>query len=430
MAGPDPASVDLGHAIGLPPRESIEWFGAKGFRISHDWREMWQDAHARAFTVSKMARFDLLASTRRRIDAMLRTGATMRDVEKDLEQIFRAGGWWGKQVAGDGAGGEEVVQLGSPWRIRTIVRTNVATAYNAGRYRRQRESAAARPYWEYLAVRDVASRPSHAALHGKIFRADDPVWDVIYPTNGFGCRCRVRALSERQVRARGLHVVENASAAPVEQRVGIDKRTGEVLTRPGTRIEWRDAEGRLQEFTPDPGWSYNPGKDGLPPPNPSNARAVAGQPTWTDYGRPDARELPAAPAPATLPEARSRDAAVEQLNTALGLTGKTNWRKVKTPVDDVMLRRTRTAHIAENRRHRRERYANRILPTLEAPDEVWMTWYDNGEFRKRYIKVWDDNRGSLTVVTEARDGSLLYNFIPTAAKINRVREGVMLYPGG
>lgn len=427
MANPDP-SVNLGHALSLPPREAIDYFAAKGFRISHDWREVWQDGHARSFTVSKMAKFDLLASTRQRIDAKLRSGTTQRELERELETLFRTAGWWGKQVVADDAGGAEVVQLGSPWRIRTIVRTNVATAYNAGRYRRQVETMDDRPYWEYLAIRDAASRPSHAALHGKVFRADDPVWKAIYPPNGFGCRCRTRALSERQVRRRGLEVIEGSRVVDLVQEVGVDRRTGEPITRPGTRIEWADAQGHRHEFQPDPGWSYNPGREALPPPSTSNARAVAGQPTWRDYGRPDIRELPGAVALEPLDPAVDAAAAVKQINEALGLTGKTNWRKVRTPVDDVVLRRSRTPHIVEKRDQRRERYANRILPTLEAPDEVWMTWYDNGEFRQRYIKAWDDNRGALTVVTEAKDGSLLYNFIPGAAKgLNRLREGVMLY---
>lgn len=429
MAGPD--GVDLGHALALPPREAIEYFGAKRFRISHDWREVWQDAQASAFTVSKMARFDLLASTRQRIDAKLRSGITRRELERDLEALLRAEGWWGRQIVSDAAGGAEVVQLGSPWRIRTIIRTNVATAYNAGRYRRQIEQADARPYWQYLAIRDASSRPSHAALHGKVFRADDPVWDSIYPPNGFGCRCRTRSLTERQIRRRGLEVIEDTRSVNVAQKVGVDKRTDEPIIRPGTRVEWTDAQGRAQEFQPDPGWSHNPGRHALPPPDPLNARAVAGQPAWKDYGRPDVRQIPAASAPPPLPRAESRAAALARVNEALGLTGRTNWRKVRTPVDDVVVRRGLTPHIVQkfDGGEDRSRYAARILPTLETPDEVWMTWYDSGEFRKRYVKVWDDDRGSMTVVTESKDGSLLYNFVPGAARsLNRQRTGVLLHP--
>ena len=428
MAGPDPASVDLGHALDLPPREAIDYFAAKGFRISHDWREVWQDAHARAFTVSKMAKFDLLASTRQRIDAKLRTGTTQREVTRELEALFRAEGWWGRQVVADGAGGAEVVQLGSPWRIRTIVRTNVATAYNAGRYRRQVEGIADRPYWQYLAIRDVSSRPSHAAMHGKVFRADDSVWDTIYPANGFGCRCRVRSLSERQMRRRGLRVIEDTTVSDVAQQVGVDKRTGEVMTRPGRRVAFVDGGERIT-FSPDPGWSYNPGRGALPPPNPSNARAVAGQPDWRSYDLLDMREVGGADAPEPLPRASDRDGAIALVNDALGFTGRTNWRKVQTPVGQVQLRRGLTPHIVAKLDEHRERYANRILPTLEAPDEVWMTWFDNGEYRLRYLKRWAERSGAVTVVTESKDGSLLYNFVPSRAKtLNRQREGVLLYP--
>ncbi|CAH8721330.1 hypothetical protein HTL2_006310 [Paenibacillus melissococcoides] len=43
-------------------------------------------------------------------------------------------------------------------------------------------------------------------MHGRVFRADDPIWNTWYPPNGFRCRCTVRTLSERQVRERGLKV--------------------------------------------------------------------------------------------------------------------------------------------------------------------------------------------------------------------------------
>ena len=430
MPDPDPASVDLGHALALPPREAIEYFGAKGFRSSHDWREVWQDAHARAFTVAKMARFDLLASTRQRIDAKLRSGATLRDVERDLEQMFRAEGWWGKQIVSDDAGAAEVVQLGSPWRIRTIVRTNVAAAYNAGRYRRQVALRDERPYWQYLAVRDAASRPSHAAMHGKVFRADDPVWDTIYPANGFGCRCRVRALTERQVRRRGLTVIGDARSADVLQEVGVDKRTGEPITRPGTRIEWTDSHGRPRKWQPDPGWSHNPGLGALVRDKPADRIwPVEGQPTWETLGLPSATAYPRkAPAPPLLREASSAADARAIVHAALGLSPDTPRRRVRTPVDEVLLSRRAVRYWAG--KQDRERYANRILPTLTEPDEVWMPYFDDGTFRARYVRFYDDARagGALSVVTESPDGQLLANSIPMSdTNIDVQRVGVLLF---
>ena len=291
--------------------------------------------------------------------------------------------------------------LGSPYRVRTIVRTNIQTAYSAGRYRRQREVMAARPYWQYSAVLDASTRPSHRELDDKVFRADDPIWQRIYPPNGFNCRCRVRALSEQQVRTRGLDVLAG--------------------------------DAGLGGFQPDEGWDYAPGAHGPLRDPGAGAKAVPGQPGWRDYGRPDARALPKAPAPAMLPEAASPEQARGMVEEALGLSDSTPRRSVRTPVEEVLLDRGKVAHITEKRRDRRERYANRILPTLTEPSEVWMTWYDNGEYRKRYLKLFEGagkaGKGGFAVVEETPGGGLLYTFIPKPrAGLNRQREGVLLYP--
>lgn len=65
-------------------------------------------------------------------------------------------------------------------------------------------SISAFPYLMYVAVMDGRTRPSHAALNGKIWRKDDPVWSVIFPPNGFNSRCRTRALTAGQIQREGL----------------------------------------------------------------------------------------------------------------------------------------------------------------------------------------------------------------------------------
>ena len=36
----------------------------------------------------------------------------------------------------------------------------------------------AAPYWQYDAVNDSKTRPSHLAMDGRVFMADDPIWDT------------------------------------------------------------------------------------------------------------------------------------------------------------------------------------------------------------------------------------------------------------
>lgn len=106
-----------------------------------------------------------------------------------------------------------------------------------------------------MAVGDSRTRPSHAALHGKVFRYDHPFWQSHYPPNGFNCRCRVRALSKRRLDELGLRVTEeDAQLHTHEVEAGVDKRSGEIVTTTVTTFD----DGKVK-MTPDVGWSYHPG---------------------------------------------------------------------------------------------------------------------------------------------------------------------------
>lgn len=249
---------DIGIAFGKPPEEALRYFEEKGFRTGHwNWWDTWQDANARAFVIARTARLDVQQSIRDRLRQTLADGMTEQAFIKQLTPELKRMGWWGRKVVVDSQGAAEVVQEGSPWRLKTIYRTNVHSAYGAARWKQQMDNAQSRPYWMYIAVMDAKTRASHAAMHGKVFRFDDPIWNTHYPPCAFNCRCRVRALTEDQVKARGL-VVESSEdrLTEVVQDVGVDKRTGEVVQRPAW--QYTAADGRT--MTPSPGWNYNPGK--------------------------------------------------------------------------------------------------------------------------------------------------------------------------
>lgn len=246
-----PKTVDLSIAINQDPADAVAYFRAKGFAISDDWQDVWTRAHARAFTVAKAAQMDVLTAIRNEVDAALSQGLTAKQFQANLKPQLEKLGWWGKKEV-DG----REVQLGSPYRLNTIYRQNLQTAYMAGRYRRMLSRTKTHPYWQYVAIDDGQTRPAHARLRGKVFRFDDPIWDIIYPPNGWGCRCRVRALTEAQVKAMGITVENGEGYIQRFDTETVVRGTGEVLTVPHARIDLPDGSS----MSPDLGWAYSPGE--------------------------------------------------------------------------------------------------------------------------------------------------------------------------
>lgn len=255
-----PLAIDLKAIFGLEPEKAVEYMKAKGYAITWSWQEMLDQAHDQAFTVAKAMRLDLLSDIRGALETALQDGQTLAQFTKALQPVLETQGWWGKQVIVDSSGGAEMVQLGSPRRLKTIYQTNLQSAYMAGRKAEMEETVETHPYWMYVAILDGKTRPSHRALHGKVFRHDDPIWSSIFPPNGFNCRCRVVALTEAAVKRRGLAVVSSKGLVTTRTvETGADKRTGEIRTAQVTSLRTTDSEGRVAVFSTDPGFNHAPG---------------------------------------------------------------------------------------------------------------------------------------------------------------------------
>ena len=454
-----PNQVDLGFAATREPRAVVEYFRAKGYNITWDWHEAWEVAHARAFTVAKAVRLDVLSGIRQELDKAIAKGTTRRQFVRGLEPRLRRLGWWGRQMVGQPGGPGHVVQLGSPHRLRTIFDTNVRTAYAAARYRQQSDNAASRPFWMYSARRDGRTRPSHAALDGRVFPHDDPFWTTHYPPNGWNCRCRVRPLTAKQVEQRGIRPSSSrGQLTQVQQRAGVDKQTGEIIERPGIAYRFRDAAGKEHVLLPDPGWSYNPGAGATFGPidgDPTRLDAIVGDggKTWRHFGLP-ARPA-SSPAPPRRRAAKSPDAALHQIEQALDRGGRrrsitradgkqdTVFGEVVTPegLDNVMLTGGFVRHLA--RGHGRDQFVEAVIPTLTDPAEVWLqpTLVKGRVFYRRvFIAAFDRagegprqrGRGAVVVAQEDPLGILSWTFVPPkqAQRLNNRRRGYLLYRRG
>ena len=255
-----PEPVSLSFAMGLEPKDAVAYFESKGFKITWDWKEMNQAAHAQAFTIAKMTNLSMLQDVHACLAKCLKEGKTEKWFVKQMEPYLRERGWWGKKKMIDPRTGEErTVRLGSPARLKLIYRQNMQTAYMAGRYKQMLANADARPWWQYLAVLDGKTRPSHKILSGRTFRYDDPFWSSHWPPNGFNCRCRVRALSDFRLEREKVTPESGVGNMVTEEVAVPDAATGQVERRKVTGYRVPGPKERRPVAFTDVGFSANPG---------------------------------------------------------------------------------------------------------------------------------------------------------------------------
>jgi SPP1 gp7 family putative phage head morphogenesis protein len=238
----------------LPPKEAIAFFRSKGLEPSFAWQDVWQQEHARAFTVAKMMSRDLLEATRAAMDKALSEGTTLEQFKKNLKPTLQTAGWWGRQKMTDPLTGEEkLVQLGSDRRLRTIFDMNLRTSYAHGQWQRIERNKEAFPYLMYVTAGDERVRPEHEQWEHVCLPVDHPWWETHFPPCGWRCRCGAIALTRRQAEKQGI--TDNPPAFP--PKVYVNPRTGEV--------------SQLEQGI-DPGFNFNVGKAPLrslsPPPLP------------------------------------------------------------------------------------------------------------------------------------------------------------------
>lgn len=178
--------VPTGDLFDVKPEQAIEYFKSKGLKPSFSYADMMDEAHDSAFTVAKMMDVDMLGQIRASLDLAMANGQTFKEWSDTITPVLQSGGWWGRKKVVDPLSGQEVVaQLGSPWRLETIFRTNMQTAYAAGAWQEINAQKEIAPYLMYDAVDDLRTRPLHASWDQKVLQVTSPWWQTHYPPNGY-----------------------------------------------------------------------------------------------------------------------------------------------------------------------------------------------------------------------------------------------------
>lgn len=412
------SDTDLSAVFGLPFEEQVRFFRDKlGDLVpTATWRDLMREAHDRAFMVAGAAKADLLADLAAAVDKAISDGEGIDAFRKRFRDIVQRHGWHGWTGEGSTAG--------TNWRTRIIYHTNMSTSYAAGRLSQLQHF----PIWVYRHSGSPHPRLQHKAWDGLTLPSDHPFWQTHYPPNGWHCGCRVVGVRTRDAAGRvGGQPDYDAPPAGWDQR---------------------DAKGNLPGI-PE-GWDYMPGgtwhvwdRHAYTPECPTVSmhgrlstciRAVDGQRSYIDFGRQRIRDIDdmlRIEAPALLPKAASREAALEQSAASLGVSAAQPRRWIDTEVPAlprVVVDYNYLAHMVEKDNDARERYANFILPTLITPYEVWSTLYSDGTIRPRLISLFRGKHQIVVILRINKDGSLFYNVMNANDKrIDDFRRGELLY---
>jgi len=253
--------TDVKFAIGLEPTEAVRYLQGKGVAVTGNWTQWLEGQHARAFTVANVAKLDVVSDIHTSLVEALKQGQTLDQWRDGLIPTLKAKGWWrregtAKQLTDAGrvnqATGEIAKGLTAP-RLKVIYETNMQSAYSAARYEQMVAGAARRPLWQWISLQyGLNRRPAHVAMHNRVFRYDDGLFKTVWAPCGYGCKCRMRAYTEREAQQRGLHVESTAGKL---SQVTVPLRDGSMarVTR------YTDPSfGAQRFFQPDPGFGHNP----------------------------------------------------------------------------------------------------------------------------------------------------------------------------
>lgn len=397
----------------LPFQEQIAFFRQKLNLPTEHFDDILKAGHDRAFVVAGAAKADLLSDLQAALDQAIKDGKSIEWFRDNFSAIVKKHGWEGWTGSGTAAGRD--------WRTRIIYRTNVMSSYAAGRYAQLTNPALLKiaPYWKYVHNDTVAHpRPLHVGWSGLVLKHDDPFWATHFPPNGWGCRCRVTAVTAREFKG---------DTAPPETYWTKKDRWGNTHNVP-TGIDY--------------GWDYAPGA-GLSP----KILAKETMDAWKS-AKADAWEMLSKRSWASYN--RSAEIPLDKTNTKLGVKLSTSTEVVDA-LKIALGAESKVFDVGEDFNYpvlvdaevlgqhldvARSIYLPYLTELLTNPFEIWAMFQRHKgtgkvEMRVRIIKRIDTGeKEGLLLVAQASKGILeAYTFItvPNLNYLNKQREGILVY---
>lgn len=254
-------------------------------------------------------------------------------------------------------------------------------------------------YWEYRTVGDKNVRKSHEALDGKVFAKDDPVWDKIYPPNGWNCRCTVVPAAP----AAKVNTYEEAKGAVADAKISpyFSRNVGK------SKVMFSNNHPYFQRMT----------QGGLKTNELSATKNYNMKSLEQIYKTQDMPEMK----PITAEQAKEWFAK----NAANGKISVTAKDGISIDLDTGFY--DKIVDPKKDKYTDRAVYANIAPDILKNPDEVWANVH-NGQLQSCYIKYYHD--APYMVVTKVNNGKVEFESfykIDRDGEFNQKRKGVLKY---
>ena len=180
----------------FPNKAAAEYIRGKAVADPKNFGNLPNQLKQRAFAVAGIEQLDAVKRIRDAV-AKLPEGASWDAAKKEIAAEI-------SPYLGDGGMDAAAQNRAARARAEHLLRTQGFQAYSVARHQQQMETIGSHPYWMYETVGDNRVRAGHAALDGKVLRADDPWWKTHYPPWDWGCRCIVIALDEEDAQEFGI----------------------------------------------------------------------------------------------------------------------------------------------------------------------------------------------------------------------------------
>lgn len=192
-----------------PFDKQLEYFRGKIPLPAETLKGITAEYHDWAFSVTGITQADLIRDMQWLIDRAISEGIDFEDFKQQFYRLIGRKGWTPVPIDPNASAETQAKQKqASDRRLYTILDTNHRRSFGAGRHRQMREPnlLKKRPYWQWLWRDSPHPREHHKAIDQHVFLATEEFWEHCFPSCGFGCRCGVRSLSEKDLKRLGLEV--------------------------------------------------------------------------------------------------------------------------------------------------------------------------------------------------------------------------------